>query len=80
MFYTVEGEIQELELLIPIYRNNIVENMDLENELICNVHMEADMVNKEQGEEEDSFADKIDSYDEDFPLLEMAWASPSEFV
>jgi hypothetical protein len=80
MFYTVEGEIQELELLIPIYRNNIVENMDLENELICNGHMEADMVNKEQGEEEDSFADKIDSYDEDFSLLEMAWASPSEFV
>jgi hypothetical protein len=58
-----------LELLIPIYRNNIVENLDLENELIRNGRMEADMVNKEQGEEEDSFADKIDSYDGDFPLL-----------
>jgi hypothetical protein len=38
------------------------------------------MANKEQGEEEDSVGDKIDSDNEDFPLLEMTWASPSEFV
>jgi hypothetical protein len=69
-----------LELLIPIYRNNIVENLDLENELIRNGRMEADMANKEQGEKEDSVGDKIDSDNEDFPLLEMTWASPSEFV
>ncbi|EFX73800.1 hypothetical protein DAPPUDRAFT_324981 [Daphnia pulex] len=47
--------------------------MDLENEAIRNGRMEADVANKEEGEEENSVGDKIYSDDENFPLLEMTW-------
>jgi hypothetical protein len=39
MFYTVEGEVEELETLLQIYRNKIVETIELENDALNNGRM-----------------------------------------
>jgi cell division inhibitor SulA len=39
MFYTVEGEVEELETLLQIYRNKIVETVELENDVLNNGRM-----------------------------------------
>jgi hypothetical protein len=39
MFYTVEGEVEELETLLQIYRNKIVKTIELENDVLNNGRM-----------------------------------------
>jgi hypothetical protein len=39
MFYTVECEVEELETLLQIYRNKIVETVELENDVLNNGRM-----------------------------------------
>jgi hypothetical protein len=76
MFCTAEGEVEELETLLQIYRNKIVETVELENDALNNGRVYESRKSKNwayfQCATENSFQEVLVSLDEIYAAVESS--------